>query len=369
MNPLRRSTVHDLAALRLHRDSSRVLNSDTNASSRRAKYAIRDARGNWIAQDAGGLGKVKQRRSASEPDQGEDVNEPEEDEEVTKDTQPSPTKDKGKGRARENGSDDEDAPLNRRAQKRRRFDDDMSYLDPRSQSVPLPLPIEGDIPLQAEDDLPGTLPTPSSDLLKCLHHFASSYYTAMGQLYDATREARQERKIRRLAKRKESGTASSSRAASSDATKVGVDGEDTGEESTESSDEDEDAYEAESPTKNSSSKRKKRRRGKHPMDKDMYKIFDGSALVALGMLLQEHVAHSLNSHVPEGWEKAMELIERIRRKDERKYRQAQRMREIRHSVKAERTGADEPESEDEDRDEIGEPQAGGSEEETDEGED
>ncbi|KAI0694375.1 hypothetical protein C8T65DRAFT_711013 [Cerioporus squamosus] len=371
MNPRRRSTVHDLAALRLHRDSSRVLNSDTNFSSRRAKYALRDARGNWIAQDAGGLGKVKQRRSASEPDQGRDATEPEADEEGTDDVQSSPTKDKGKERARESGSDDEDVSLNRRAQKRRRFDEDLSYLEARSQSLSVHIPNEEGIPLQAGEDLPGTLPTPSSDLLKCLHHFASSYYTAMGQLYDATREARQERKLRRLAKRRENATASSSRAASSEATKVDIDGGGSDEETTESSEDDDDAVDREFPAKGgkSSGKKKKRRVHIHPMDKDMYKIFDGSALVALGMLLQEHIADSLDSHVPDEWEKAMELIERNRRKDERRSRQVQRMREMRRPLKAEQTEADEPESEDGSGNDIAEPEAVGSEEETDEGED
>ena len=70
------------------------------------------------------------------------------------------------------------------------------------------------------------------------------------------------------------------------------------------------------------------------------------------MLLQEHVTHSLDSHVPNGWEKEMELIERNRRKDERKSRQAQRMREMRHPVKVEQTGVDEPESEDEPENDI-----------------
>ncbi|RPD67459.1 hypothetical protein L226DRAFT_477930 [Lentinus tigrinus ALCF2SS1-7] len=370
MNPRRRSTVHDLAALRLHRDNSRVLNSDTNLSSRRAKYALRDARGNWIAQDAGGLGKVKKRRSASQPDGSEDATEPEVDEEGTEDVRssPSPSKDKGKGRAQEDGRDEDDVLLNPRAQKRRRFDEDLSYLESRSQSLSVLTPNDEPVPSQVGEDLPEALPTPSSDLLKCLHHFASSYYTAMGQLYDATREARQERKIRRLAKRQEAGTASSSRAASSEATKVDVDEEDSGEESSESSEGDEDVDEAESPTKDGKTSRKKRRRRveRHPMDKDMYKIFDGSALVALGMLLQEHVVHSLDSHVPPGWEKEMALIERNRRREERRTRQAQRMRDMRHPVKAERKEADEPESEDESEDEDVKQEAEGTGEETDE---
>ena len=106
----------------------------------------------------------------------------------------------------------------------------------------------------------------------------------MGQLYDATREARQQRKTRRLAKYTANDTISSSRAASSEATKVAVYREDSDHETTESSEEDDEAaFEAESPKDKKSGTKRKRRVEKHPMNKDMYKIFDGSALVALGM--------------------------------------------------------------------------------------
>ena len=63
----------------------------------------------------------------------------------------------------------------------------------------------------------------------------------MGQLYDATREARQQRKTRRLAKYTANDTISSSRAASSEATKVAVYREDSDHETTESSEEDDEA--------------------------------------------------------------------------------------------------------------------------------
>lgn len=128
MNTRRRTTVHDLAALRLHRDGTRVLNSDTNRSSRRAKYATHDSRGNWIAQDAGGLANVKQRRSAHQPENDDGPSEPEENEDAPDGTQPSPSSSKGKGRPRED-EDAEDEPGRKpRARKRRRFDEDLGYL-------------------------------------------------------------------------------------------------------------------------------------------------------------------------------------------------------------------------------------------------
>ena len=54
----------------------------------------------------------------------------------------------------------------------------------------------------------------AQDLLKCLHYFASTYYTAMGQLYDVGREFRKERKMRRAGKLKKTASASSSRSRS-----------------------------------------------------------------------------------------------------------------------------------------------------------
>ena len=163
MNPRRQSTVHDLAALRLHRDGSRILNSDTNLSSRRAKYATRDARGNWIAQDAGGLGTVKLRRSASQPDVDQDaVSEHAADEEVFDDSQSRPSRDKGKGRADDRELEEELDALNPRARKRRRFDEDMGYLDSRPSLPTTPRSDGEPLPSLDQETHPGCMPTPSS---------------------------------------------------------------------------------------------------------------------------------------------------------------------------------------------------------------
>lgn len=162
MNGRRRSTVHDLAALRLHRDGTRVLNSDTNRSSRRAKYAVHDSRGNWVAQDAGGLANVKQRRAASRPDDEAGAPEPEEDVDVLDETQHSPSSSKGKSRAREDEDPEGEHGINPRARKRRRFDEDLSYLT--SASTPaLASPVDIEKPdVRGEEQEPGALPVPSS---------------------------------------------------------------------------------------------------------------------------------------------------------------------------------------------------------------
>ena len=172
MNTRRRTTVHDLAALRVHRDGSRVANSDSNSSSRRAKYAIRDARGNWVAKDAGGLGTIKQRRVASQPEgeQAEDdgdESEPDADEERMEQVEEGASQkmDKGKGRVRESG-DEEDITMNARAQKRRRFDEDFSYLNPNALPTliphPIPRPEDEDPQAHPTGDDPGTFPVPSA---------------------------------------------------------------------------------------------------------------------------------------------------------------------------------------------------------------
>ena len=65
----RHTTVHDRAALRLHPDGTRV-------TARESRYATRDLRGNRIATNAGGTGKVRKRRRAAISD---DESEPQEE--------------------------------------------------------------------------------------------------------------------------------------------------------------------------------------------------------------------------------------------------------------------------------------------------
>lgn len=159
MNPRRQTTVHDVAALRVHRDGSRVLNSDTNLSSRRAKYATHDARGNWIAHDAGGLGTVKPRLSVSQPVSGEG-----DDGDEGEGSRPSGNWEKGKGRAKDMGNEHGDlVALNPRAQKRKRFDEDMSYLDFASSPPASTPPLDAGSLASLDTGLhPNRSPVPSS---------------------------------------------------------------------------------------------------------------------------------------------------------------------------------------------------------------
>ncbi|KAF7294429.1 hypothetical protein MKEN_01435400 [Mycena kentingensis (nom. inval.)] len=125
--------------------------------------------------------------------------------------------------------------------------------------------------LDADTRLPGpsTFSPPSSDLLKCIHHYASSYYSERGQLFNDSRTFRKERKRRRLAKKAR--------------LELGSDAE---------------SEQEEPPKKMVAPASAKERR------KDMYKTMDGSALLAIGMLLQEHIAHNLAARIPVDWEEA-----------------------------------------------------------------
>ncbi|KAI0638633.1 hypothetical protein C8Q77DRAFT_1070779 [Trametes polyzona] len=343
MNTRRRSTVHDLAALRLHRDGTRVLNSDTNRSSRRAKYAVHDSRGNWIARDAGGLANVKQRRSRSRLDDEDEAPVPEEDEGLLEDPQSSPRKSKGKGRAREGNDSEEELALRPKARKRRRFDEDLSYLTSASGTALVPPADIGNQEHRSEEHAPGTLPVPSSDLLKCLHYFASTYYTAMGQLYDGSREFRKQKKARRLEKASRASEAVERSREKSEGAGSHEAPHNSSEDELDPSDHEDEgpADDHPAPQEGSSSapqaagKARKRKgpRRVRPLEKDMYKVFDGSALVALGMLFQEHVAEMVQPRIPETWDKEIAEEERRQRARARKARKAKEMWMRRHPGK------------------------------------
>lgn len=106
----------------------------------------------------------------------------------------------------------------------------------------------------------------------------------MGQLYDASREFRKERKMRRAQKLKKTGAGNSSPLSADEEfdDPQGSSGEedielDEGEED-EEAEVDEEGNEDEKRTTN----RKRRSRASRQLAKDMYKLFDGSALMALG---------------------------------------------------------------------------------------
>lgn len=156
--------------------------------------------------------------------------------------------------------------------------------------------------------------------MKFIHYFASEYYAANGLLFDASREFRKERKVRKMQKLRNL-TLKKMRRRNAES----EEDENSGE-----SEEGSNASEINSSGEEESSKDQKKpqrgaqRKGKAP-SRDMYRAFDGSALMAIGMcketpfmfviagfclldvgmLLQEHVLQTMSNAPPEGWEEEM----------------------------------------------------------------
>ncbi|KNZ72688.1 hypothetical protein J132_02121 [Termitomyces sp. J132] len=253
----RLSTVYDFSSLRLHPDGSRVQQSTSkNQKLRYAASVVQDSRGNWFAHDAAGSGAVgryrKERKEKQEhEEEWNDIDEGEEDE---------LSKRKRKGKEKETTGGRHDL----RPAKRQKFLRDLDFLAPTASSGPSP-----------------TNALPSSDLLKSIHYFASSYYHERGQLFNATKEYRQIRKQNKLKRLEQQQKAKVDRKHSEELS------EDSGQD------------EANRPRRGG---RKRGVIGKTVHRKDMYKVLDGSVLMAIGMLIQEYVSRTLEVRIPDGWE-------------------------------------------------------------------
>ncbi len=124
--------------------------------------------------------------------------------------------------------------------------------------------------------------------MKCIHHFASEFYSSKGLLYDASKEARKEKKTRKLEKQ----TQIQQTKLQGEETKGSNDEKESDEddEHAEDSDQEEgfedrrrDATANESNDVNKTGRTNKNtKKAKKRLRRDMYKIFDGSALMAIG---------------------------------------------------------------------------------------
>lgn len=321
MSIRRRSTVHDLASLRLHPDGFRVQQSRSKTDEvgqtgqgstakyphhkkRRAqRYTANDSRDNWIATDAGGSEVVKKdmrkRKTGLRNVQGGDGSERET---INLDVGTNHSAPEGEG-------SDEEKPVrilkDSRAKRRKAFHESEQYLDDR------------DIPAQSAIGGQWSPPPPSSvsfapisyvsvtkrylqELLKSIHHFACEFYSEQGLLFNAPQVARRERRTRDQTKQDEfnhvmeHGNVESS---GSDTEKSSLD-RNPDDPYVVENDEDKDESDASaresvenSPVGGSRGKKVKRVRqvGKQSDGverlkprRDMYKRFDGSALVAIG---------------------------------------------------------------------------------------
>ncbi|KAG5651259.1 hypothetical protein H0H81_009303 [Sphagnurus paluster] len=249
--PGRRSTVYDLASLRLHPDGTRVQQSTSANLRMRHVASAQDARGNWFARDAAGSAKVAKYRRVRDDKDGEG-----EAGDSGKDTELQTTaKGNRKEKEKEKTSKRTGKKLKARPAKRQKFLHDFDFLAP-----------ETNVPSSSSSEQP----LPSSDLLKSIHYFASSYYHERGQLMNLTKDYRVMRKQNTLRRRAEKERAE-------------VEGDE----------------EALKPVRRGGVIKGS---GKKIYPKDMYKILDGSALVAIGMLMQEYVVQMLEVRIPDGWE-------------------------------------------------------------------
>ncbi|KAK2464844.1 hypothetical protein APHAL10511_003143 [Amanita phalloides] len=263
MSDPRSSTVYDYTSLRLHRNGRRVAQSDDNYTlSKYRRYAVKDSSGNWIAKDAGGLGTVRMRfgkRIAARDGDGECVSIGSEG--VVQE------------RAREGEQEDEwllvekERKLGYQARRRRDFEEDLDFLDASQHSSSM----------SAFGQKP-CLPVPSSDLLKSIHYFTASLYTERGELLNLGKLYRAEKKL-----------TSKSRMRQKKRRRVQKDDDDL----RDGGDEEHDSDQAFSDPSSSSKPKTLHHPATHARKKhqqDMYRVMDGSALMALGMIMQEHVA-------------------------------------------------------------------------------
>ncbi|KAI5121189.1 hypothetical protein M0805_005990 [Coniferiporia weirii] len=347
MSIRRRSTVHDLASLRLHPDGSRVQISVRNdgtgrsgdsvgaraVTARLARYITRDAQGNLIARDAGGLGLVKQRKNAkgakAAEGKGKGKEVAAEDEEnfdqdinageSSRQRQDSATTEVDE---EDDKSDEsrEDGVKDTRAKKRRKFYHDFSFLDALHPNSPTASvfpttddagPSSGIVTQNEAGNPQVVLPIPSSELLKGIHYFASEYYSASGCLFDAAKEARRQRKARKVnALRKRVSLGSGQRLVDNLDFDIDPDRNSRHEGDSDSeiggSNEDSDASEGNEEVLRRNKRGTGRlKRSKEPPQRDMYKAFDGSALMAIGMFLQEYIVQMMSALPSEEWERQM----------------------------------------------------------------
>ncbi|RDB20049.1 hypothetical protein Hypma_013028 [Hypsizygus marmoreus] len=249
MSGARLSTVYDFSSLRLHPDGSRVNQTSRNLRPRNARLSVQDSRGNWFARDAAGLGTVGRYRRVRDEDNDE---EPDGEEASAGPSRRRKGKRKAKTTTGKRRTDN-------RPEKRQKFYDNLDFLN----APTLNTPTGSDFPL------------PSSDLLKSIHYFASSYYHERGQLFNATKEYRAMRKRNtqmRLEQQREA----------QEAREAGVPEEDI-------------------PVVRKGRGGRVKGRGKRVYPKDMYKVLDGSALIAIGMLVQEKIDRLLEVRIPDGW--------------------------------------------------------------------
>jgi hypothetical protein len=259
----RLTTVHDRAALRVHPDGTKV-------ASRESRYVIEDLRGNRIAKNAGGTGHVKKRKWAVISDEESEQFETETDEYQSSENQSTSTDSlAGEVESEEEVNKPKRQKKDPRTTKRARFHQNFDFvLSGKNGAETLSASRNPLLPSSVGYAFPRIWCLADflteQDLLKCLHHFAAEYYSDRGQLIDASRIAREKKKA-----------------------KTNIDGgNESGSQSTMDflPDEGPDHAHPDVAPTTSAMLQTPKRKGRQGADlvRDMYKMFDGSALVALG---------------------------------------------------------------------------------------
>lgn len=198
-------------------------------------------------------------------------------------------------------SDEEDSTGDRtgrnfRARKRRSFTENFSFLapsPPRRVFLRTESTSEGDSSSSSSssssdsesEEIKIKLPDPSPELLKCIHHFASRYYQEKGVLSNRSRGYRDERKTRRSKECVSNVHDQTTNKTALWTRDSSLDADDDQREDEKNELEDEDEWEDEEDDGENASRNEEH--------KDMYKALDGSALVAIGIILQEQIAHAM----------------------------------------------------------------------------
>ncbi|KAH9482147.1 hypothetical protein JR316_0004242 [Psilocybe cubensis] len=354
MTQPRLSTVYDLSNLRLHPNGLRVYQKDTNRRPDLAKITVQGPRQTWIARDVGGTAKIPTNRKRVKDREDQEGEEQPEEEEDGSDEEEFSEIDEQASNAQED-EDREDRPKlgkkrkskrpNPYVLKRQRFAADFDYLKSTydaSSSRASP-----STEVDAEFEASGSsqkltkleLPDPSPELLKFIHRYAAEFYTERGQLLNSSRKYRKkrrrhtrrnrllrERRVRVQKARVNHGSSSEwsdSELDSEDFDSSSDDesDEDEGEQTDENVGDNEDLGDEENDLQASTNSDKGKGKGKgtekdksrkgiqyrqdEKLYTDMYKMFDGTAILALGMLVQEHIAQMLNPDIPKGWQEEM----------------------------------------------------------------
>ncbi|KAF8180215.1 hypothetical protein BJ912DRAFT_929421 [Pholiota molesta] len=295
MTEPRLSTVFDYSDLRLHPDGTRVYQKASNRRPVLAKVTVQDARANWIAKDAGGSARIakyrkRRRRTLLRRTCGQ-----------------RETSRRGRRGAVRRGRSDTSQrrkkraakkPPDQRQFKRRKFEASYEYLEPHE-------PRAKSTDTAAISEVPAisdTFPTePSPDLLKSQQEKAplsrSQSLSSSSDFDDDLSEDEAERRRKLKGKGKARERDSETRGVSADRDQDGGEDE-TMERATK-------RHATTRPTKLNQIRKRRKKPGRErilpALYTDMYKVFDGSAMMALGMLVQEHIASLLNPEVPENW--------------------------------------------------------------------